>query len=113
MRPSMRRTRPSAGLKSARRVSMRPEVHSPPALRRGVMRRLPEPSRLMLAGSEVYRWISPVAQLAGPPGQPWPVSMIQSLDGGSEPEVRVQSSAQTRDQPDGVGGTEAEALVEA
>src|SRR5690606_9202721 len=39
--------------------------------------------------------------------------MIQSLDEGSEPEGPLKSSAQTRDQPDGVGGTEAEALVEA
>ncbi|WP_344836804.1 hypothetical protein [Nonomuraea dietziae] len=50
--PSMRRMRPSAGLKSARRVSMRAEVQFCP-LPRGVMRRLPEPSRLRLAGSAV------------------------------------------------------------
>ncbi|MFD0479089.1 hypothetical protein ACFQ0B_71130 [Nonomuraea thailandensis] len=52
-RLSMRRMRPSAGLKSARLVSMRAEVHSPDELRSGVMRRLPEPSRLRLAVLEV------------------------------------------------------------
>src|SRR5690606_23078498 len=37
--------------------------------------------------------------------------MIQSLDEGSEPAEPLKSSAQTSDQPEGVDGTEAEALV--
>ncbi|MFD2354501.1 hypothetical protein ACFSTC_42355 [Nonomuraea ferruginea] len=37
--------------------------------------------------------------------------MIQLLDEGSEPDEPLKSSAQTSDQPDGVAGTEAAALV--
>jgi hypothetical protein len=44
----MRRVLPEAGLKSARWVSMRPEVQLPEESRMGVIFRLPEPSRARL-----------------------------------------------------------------
>jgi hypothetical protein len=48
MRPSMRRTPPDGALKSARLVSIRPDVQLPAPSRRGVIRRLPAPSRSRL-----------------------------------------------------------------
>src|SRR5262245_41163961 len=104
MRPSMRRTPPDGGLKFVRTVSIRAELHWPEALRTGVMRRLPVPSWRMFVVLLVYVWISPVPQLAGPPGYDVPVSMIQLADEGSVLFAPVKSSLQTRDQPDGVAG---------
>ena len=46
----MRSKPPAGALKFVRVVSMRAEVQPPEAFRIGVMRRLPPPSRLTLAG---------------------------------------------------------------
>ena len=64
----MRSTPPDGGLKSVRWVSMRADVQLPAPSRSGVIRRLPPPSTLTLAGLLVWAAISPVPQLPGPPG---------------------------------------------
>jgi hypothetical protein len=58
----------AGGSKSARRVSMRPEVQLPAPSRTGVMRRLPVPSSDTLVVLAVIVSTSPVPNPAGPPG---------------------------------------------
>src|ERR671917_164793 len=111
MRPSMRSSPPDGGLKLDRTVSIRAEVHWPEPLRIGVITRLPLPSWRRFEVLFVYVWISPVPQLAGPPGYCVPVSMIQFAEEGRELAPPVKSSLQTRLQPDGVGGSAARALT--
>jgi hypothetical protein len=64
----MRSLPPAGAARSVRWVSIRAEVHAPEALRIGVMRRLPAPSRLTLAGLLVIVSTSPVPQWGAPPG---------------------------------------------
>lgn len=81
---------------------MRPEVQLPASSRCGVMRRFPPPSSETLLGEEVIVSISPVPQLAGPPGYEVPVSYCQSAVFTPEPAAPSKSSAKTCVQPDGV-----------
>ncbi len=68
------------------------------------MRRLPAPSRETLLGEEVIVSISPVPQLAGPPGYPVPVAYCQFAVFTPEPAAPSKSSAKTWVQPDGEAG---------
>lgn len=88
---------------------MRPEVQLPAPSRCGVMRRLPPPSSETLLGDDVIVSISPVPQLAGPPGYEVPVSYCQFAVFTPEPAAPSKSSAKTCVQPDGGGGTAAPA----
>ncbi len=95
------------GWKSVRLVSMRPDVQLPAASRRGVMRRLPLPSRATLSLLDVIVSISPVPQLAGPPGYDVPVAYCQFAVFTPDPAGPSKSSAKTWVQPAGGGGAAA------
>ena len=64
----MRILPPARQTKSDRCVSMRAEVQPPLAPLMATISRLPFPLRCRLLVLPVYVWISPVPQLAGPPG---------------------------------------------
>jgi len=68
MRASMRTLPPVGAAKSVRWVSIRPDVQLPDESRIGLITRLPLPSWYTFCVESVIRSISPVPQLAAPPG---------------------------------------------
>lgn len=81
---------------------MRPEVQLPAESRIGVIRRFPLPSSETLLVLFVIVSISPVPQLAGPPGYEVPVAYCQLVVETPVPAVPLKSSTKTCVQPVGV-----------